>query len=121
MGRTTLTRTTPLGPHPALPVSADALDIALTAADTVNNNQILLDGPMLVIALNSGVSARTVTLTSTADRKNRTGDISAYSIGAGEVACFKIDNDEGWKQSDGFLYLTANNAEVKLGAIRLNT
>lgn len=119
MGRTTLTRTTPLGPHPSLPVAADALDIALTAADTTNNNQILLDGPIIVIAQNTGASARTVTFTSSTDQKNRTGDVTAYSIGAGEVACFKIDNTEGWRQTDGYLYLAANNAEVKIGAIRL--
>ena len=75
MGRTTLTRTTPLGPYPTLQPAADA--------------------------------------------QNRTGDISAYSIGAGEYACFKIDQTTGWKQTDGYLYLQANNAEVKIGAIRL--
>ena len=119
MGRTTLTRTTPLGAYPSLPVAADALDITLTAADTTNNNQIVLDGPMLIIAHNSGASARTLTLTSANDLQKRTGDITAYSIGAGEVACFKIDNQSGWRQSDGFLYLAANHAEVKIGAVRL--
>lgn len=119
MARTTLTRTTPLGPFPTLQPAADALDVTLTAADVVNNNQILLDGPMLIIAHNSGASARTLTLTSLADPQNRTGDISAYSIGAGEVAAFKIDAYSGWRQTDGYLYLQANNAEVKIGAIRL--
>lgn len=119
MGRTTLTRTTPLGPYPTLQPAADALDVILAAADTTNNNQILLDGPMIIIAHNSGVSARTLTITSTVDPQNRTGDVSAYSIGAGEVAAFKIDQTAGWKQTDGYLYLQANNAEVKIGAIRL--
>jgi hypothetical protein len=119
MGRTTLTRTTPLGPYPTLQPAADALDLILTAADTTNNNQILLDGPVIVVAHNTGVAARTLTITSSADAQNRTGDISAYSIGAGEYACFKIDQTTGWKQTDGYLYLQANNAEVKIGAIRL--
>ena len=119
MGRTTLTRTTPLGPYPTLQPAADALDLLLTAADVANNNQILLDGPMIIVAHNSGASARTLTLTSAVDSQNRTGDISAYSIGAGEVACFKLDQVGGWKQTDGYLYLQANNAEVKIGAIRL--
>lgn len=119
MGRTTLIRTTPLGPYPSLPVSANALDVTMTAADISNNNQILLDGPMIVIAQNTDTVDRTITLTSSADPQNRTGDISAYNLSADEVAAFKIDQVAGWKQSDGYLYLQANNAAVKLGAIRL--
>lgn len=119
MARTTLTRTTPLGPYPTLQPAADSMDLILTAADTTNNNQILLDGPVILVAHNTGASARTITITSAADPQNRTGDISAYSIGAGEYWAMKIDQIPGWKQSDGYLYLQANNAEVKIGAIRL--
>lgn len=119
MGRTTLTRTTPLGPYPALPVAADSMDVVMTGADITNSNQILLDGPMIVLAQNTDASARTVTLTSSPDPQNRSGDITSYSIAADEIAAFKIDQISGWRQSDGFLYLAANNALVKLGAIRL--
>lgn len=119
MARTTLTRTSPLGPYPSLQPAANALDVTLAAADTANQNRALLDGPVLVVAHNSGATAHTITITSMADAKNRTGDISAYSIGAGKVACFKIDQYEGWKQTDGYLYLEANHAEVLLGIIRL--
>lgn len=119
MGRTTLTRTTPLGPYPTLQPTADSMDLLLTAADTTNNNQILLDGPVIVVAHNTGASARTITITSAVDPQNRTGDVSAYSIGAGEYFSMKIDQTTGWKQTDGYLYLQANNAEVKIGAIRL--
>lgn len=120
MARTTLTRTTPLGPYPSLPVSADALDLTLTAADTGNSNQFLLDGPMLLIAQNTDAgSARTITLTSVADPQLRTGDITTYSIGIGETAVFKIDRMEGWRQSDGYFYLAASNAAVKFGIVRL--
>lgn len=119
MARTTLTRTTPLGPYPTLPVAANALDLVMTAADVANNNQILLDGPMIVVAQNTDAVDRTITLTSSTDQQNRTGDIAAYTLSADEIAAFKIDQVAGWKQSDGYLYLQASNALVKIGAIRL--
>lgn len=119
MARTTLTRTTPLGPYPSLPVSVNTLDLTMTAADTVNLNQILLDGPMIVVAQNTDTLDRTITLTSAVDPQNRTGDIATYTISADDIAVFKIDQVAGWKQSDGFLYLQASVAAVKLGAVRL--
>ena len=121
MARPTLTRTTPLGPFPTLPVSANALDVTMTAADATNNNQFVLDGPVLIVARNSGAGARTITLTSVADAvtKNRTGDVTAYSIGAGETAAFLINDMAGWRQTDGYMYLEAEHAEVLFGIIRL--
>jgi hypothetical protein len=119
MGRTTLTRTTPLGPYPTLQPAADSLDLTMTAADVANGNQFVLDGTSLLLIHNSGASPYTVTLTSIADPQNRTGDITAYSLAAGDYACFKIDQVAGWRQSDGNFYLAASNAAVKFGIIRL--
>lgn len=119
MARATLTRTTPLGPYPTLPVSANALDLTMTAADTSNLNQILLDGPMIIVAQNTGATDYTVTLTSAADPQKRTGDIATYTVSADDILVFKIDQVAGWVQSDGYLYLQASNVAVKLGAIRL--
>jgi hypothetical protein len=120
MARTTLTRTTPLGPYPSLQPAADALDATMTAADVANGNQFLLDGPVLLIASNSGASPYTITLTSTVDGQNRTGDITTYSMAAGDISIFKIDQVRGWVQSDGYMYLSASNAAVKFGIIRLS-
>lgn len=119
MGRTTLTRTTPLGPYPSLPVSADGLDGVWTAADVSNKNQFVLDGPHLVQFWNSGASPYTVTLTSTVDPQNRTGDVTAYSLAAGDIGEFKVDQYSGWRQTDGYMYLEANNAAVKFNITRL--
>jgi hypothetical protein len=119
MARTTVTRTTPLGPYPTLQPAANALDLTVTAADTVNYNQILLDCPMLVIAQNTGASDYTVTITSAVDAQNRTGDITTYTISADDILVFRIDQYTGWRQSDGYLYLQASNAAVKLAAIRI--
>lgn len=118
MGRTTLTRTTLLGPYPTLPVSANALDVTMTAADVANDNQFVLDGPCIIIAHNTDVGAQTITLTSVADAQNRTGDITTYSIGAGEIAAFHVGKTGGWVQSDGYMYLEASDAGVEIGILR---
>lgn len=119
MARATLTRTTPLGPFPSLPVSANALDLTMTAADTSNLNQILLDGPGIVVAQNTGATDYTVTITSAPDAQGRSGDIATYTVSADDIAIIKIDQTKGWVQSDGYLYLQASNVAVKLGFIRL--
>ena len=94
--------------------------LAWTAADVSNKNQISFNGPKLILARNSHASSPfTVTLTSKVDGRNRTGDITTYSLEAGDVMAFKIDNAEGWQQADGFLYLEASNASVLFAIINL--
>jgi hypothetical protein len=116
----TLTPLTPLGPYPTLPVSANALDVTWTAANVSDKNQVLFNGPKLVLVQNSDAAdPYTFTLTSKADSRNRTGDIPTYSLAAGEIAVFKIDNAEGWMQSDGYLYLEGSNAAIKFAIINL--
>lgn len=120
MPRVTLTPITPLGPYPSLPLSANAADITWTAADATNKQQVLFNGPKLILARNSHAStAYTVTLTSKVDSRNRTGDVTAYQVDAGDTMFFKIDNAEGWQQSDGYLYFEANNASVLFAVINL--
>ena len=117
--RTTISRTTPLGPYPSLPVSANTLDCTMAAADTTNNNQFTLDGPVMIIAQNTDSVDRTITFTSAVDAQNRSGDISAYTLSADEIAVFKVDQVNGWRQTDGFFYLQASNAAVKFCVVRL--
>lgn len=118
MARQTLNKQIPLGPYPILPVAADALDLTQTVADVVNKEQFVPSGDDLVIAHNTGAAPYTITFTSMADDKNRTGDISAYSLGAGEHAIFRFKKP-GWMQSDGRVYLEASNAAVKWSVIQL--
>jgi len=112
MPRTSITVQTPKGPTPGT-ITANLLDLTFTAADASNGNQALFTGNrMLVVWRNSGAGARTVTITSVADpRNNRSGDVSAFSIGAGEYGGFIVER-AGWEQSDGYLYFTAEHAEV---------
>lgn len=119
MARQTLTKIVPKGPYPTLPVAADSLDIAFTAADTVNKEQWVPSGNDLLLIWNtSTTTAYTFSLTSVPDDKNRTGDVSGYSLAAGEIAAFRIKKP-GWTQSDGRIYLEASNAAVKFAVLQL--
>lgn len=120
MARATLTKLAALGSKSAPYATANAADLPMTAADASNKNQFAVGGNDLVIAHNTGASAYTVTVTSVADPQyGRTGDIAAYSIGAGEYAVFGPFNMAGWLQTDGYVYLEASNASVKFGVVQL--
>lgn len=123
MARTTINKTTLLGPYPALPLVADSADLNLQAssgASGSNGNQVAWGdfGRMLIVAQNTDASARTVLISSIANAAvhNRSGDLGAYSIGAGEIAVFEVKRP-GFYQADAMLYLETNNALVKLAAI----
>lgn len=119
MPRVTITKSVPLGPYPTLPVSANALDLPQLAADTVNKEQFVPSGDDLLIAHNTGASPYTITFTSAADPDlKRTGDVSAYSLGAGELAIFRF-KQKGWVQSDGRIYIEASNTAVKWSVVQL--
>jgi hypothetical protein len=118
MPRTALAAQTPKGPYPGT-ISANLLDITFTAADASNNNTTpFIGNRMLVVARNSGAGARTLTITSLADSHGRTGDVTAFSMGAGEYLAFIVERD-GWQQSDGALYMSAEHAEVLLAVLAI--
>jgi hypothetical protein len=119
MARVNLTRTFVVGPYPALPPTADSLDVVFTAADTTNKEEFVMSGNDVLLVWNTGASAYTFTLNSVADDLKRVGDISAYSLGAGEIAAFKFTNKKGWMQSDGRCRLEANNTAIKFAVLKL--
>lgn len=126
MARTTRNKTTLLGSYPTLPLAADSADLVLTAmsgSGGSNGDQIAWGdfSRLLVIVQNShATNAYTVTFTSVAGSStlNRTGDITTYSLAAGEIGVFIFERN-GWFQSDSMLYCEASNAAVKIGAVGL--
>jgi hypothetical protein len=78
----------PVGGYPATPITANAADLTFTAGDATNGHYTpITDGKTWVQAHNTGAGARTLTITSAADPTyHRTGDITAYSLGAGEIS-----------------------------------
>lgn len=120
MARTSITPVALVGPYPTLQPAVNTLDIALTAADVANKNQAAQAGSrQVLLAFNSGVTPHTVTISSAVDVQNRTGDITAYSVGAGELMAFLLKST-GWRQSDGKLYFEADHAEVKFAVINID-
>lgn len=120
MARQVLTKLTMLGNFPSLPLTANSADLPMTAAIAADKERFVMDNKNIVIAHNTGAGARTVTITSVANAgSNRTGDITAYSIGAGEYAAFGPFEKDGWQQSDGYFHLEAEHAEVKFGILKL--
>lgn len=112
MPRTTLTKEIAPG---ATPLTENVL--AFTAADVANGNQFAHTGRDYLIVENSGATSRNVTLQSVAvngrqDPKHNT----AQAIPAGERRLYGPFK-EGWRQSDGFVYLNGDNAEVKFCVI----
>jgi hypothetical protein len=121
MTQTAVTPQTPVGPFPAS-VGALALDLVWSAADTTNGNKFTLTGREVLLIQNSGGSSYTVTLTSAPDADNRTNDVSAYALAAGDVAAFSFRGGvQGWKQSDGTVHFIANNAAVKFAVLTFPT
>lgn len=119
MARQTLTKIIPKGPYPALPVTADSLDVAFTAAIVADKEQFIPSGDDLVLVWNTHASAAgTFTLTSVADDKGRTGDVTTYSLAAGEIAAFRFRKG-GWEQSDGRVYMEASATTMKYAVIQL--
>jgi len=126
MARTTLDKTTLLGSYPSLPLSANSADLtetAVTGSSGSSGNQIAWGdfGRLFVIVHNThATNAYTVTFTSLASSStlNRSGDISAYSVGAGEIAVFLFERN-GWYQSDAMLYCEGENAAIKIGCVGL--
>lgn len=121
MPRTAVTLTTPIGSYPVLPLAANAADATQVAADVANKNAIAFGAAsrLLVIAINThATTAYTITVTSAPDGFNRSGDITTYSVEAADIVPLILNRD-GWRQSDGNLYIEAANAAVKFVAIQL--
>lgn len=115
MPRTTLTKTTGVGPNPTAGVA-----VTMTAADVTNKNQFTLTGREILIVHNThATTAFTFTVTSIADPYGRTGHITAESIAAGAIKALGPFSLEGWKQTDNYLYCEASDASVKFGVYTL--
>lgn len=118
MARQTQPIITPKGPYPGV-VSAGNLTFVFTAADVTNFDQFTLTGREMIVAINTHASSPfTFTLESVADDKGRLGDITAYSLAAGEYACFWAGNKTGWDQGGQF-YLRASSVSVKFAVFRI--
>jgi hypothetical protein len=120
MARVNVAAQTTPGAYPTLPVGANTRDLAFQVYDAgLFNHTAIVDGKTLVLIQNVAVGAKTVTFLSVADGTfHRTGDITAYSLGAGEIALFGPFKTAGWSNA-GFLDIDAEDANIKIAVITL--
>jgi len=115
LARTDLTKTIAPGHY-----ASQGQSITFEAGDAVNGNQFTATGKELVIAHNTdGATAYAITIHSTPDPYNRTGDIEGYNIPAGGYAVLGPFPRIGWMQSDGKVYIDVENAAIELAVIVL--
>jgi hypothetical protein len=99
--------------------TAGAADISMTAATPADDEEVVHNGEILLIAHNTDVGAQTVTVSSVADDLGRTGDITTYSLAADDYAVFGPFKVEGWRQTNGKLYFEATDAGVLFAVVKL--
>jgi hypothetical protein len=99
--------------------AVQAGDLAIPfASDAVNGNKFVASGQEIIIAQNTDASAHTFTVASVADHLGRTQDITAYSVPANSSVAIQMSALEGWKQSDGNVYLNSSDATLKFAVVR---
>lgn len=109
--------TTPVGPYPTLPVSALALDVAWTTGQVGSgDNVIVVSGQtqyLLLVRNTHATLAKTITITSVADTPfNRTGDITAYSIGPGLYSAFAFTATSGWVDGSNHITIACESTDI---------
>jgi hypothetical protein len=112
MARTILAKTTEPGSY----AYSGAL-ATFAAADVANGNQFAMSGGERVLVWNTSAdTAYVASLTSAADSLGRTKDISE-SVAFGTVRIFGPFQTPGWKQTDGYFYLSGANAALKFAVL----
>ena len=119
MPRTNIAAQTTPGPYPTIPLTPDSRDIAFVGANVADGNDTaLVAGKTLVIVRNVDVGAHTVSFASQPDTLNRKGDITDYSVGAGQSALFGPFTTIGWAAA-GRLQINGDNVNVEIAVITL--
>ena len=110
----------PVGPFTA--ITAGSADFTFAAGTVTDGDTFVCTGRELLIVFNSSLATpRTITITSVDDETNRAGDISAYSMAAGDYAVFGVGltNARGWMFTAKTIRITVSNAELKVAVLRL--
>jgi hypothetical protein len=122
MPQTVINKQIPVGPFIAGQPAALALDLAWVAADTVNGNSFALSGHEILLVWNTHASINyTFTISSVADRDQRSQDVTAYQVGFGVISAFSfLGATEGWGQAGGTVNFLGANASLKFAVLSVN-
>lgn len=108
-----------LSKYPTLQPAANSLDIAFTAPSVaVDGIDFECTGREVVFVQNTDVGAQSFSLISVADSLGRTGDITTYSLGAGEFAAILVPQ-VGFRGASGRALITMSNVAVKVAVVRV--
>lgn len=90
----------------------------LNSSDAANGNHFDFGGDvMIVIVQNTGVGARTVTITSEpGPLTGRLGNVAAQSLAAGEIRVFRLART-GWANANNQVAISGSHAEVKIAVL----
>lgn len=112
MARQTLTKTTAPGPWPTAGVA-----VTETAENVTDHSAFPWTGREIILIHNTSTdTAYTWTLTAVT-YLGRAGNITTESIAANAIRCIGPLAAEGFRQTDGMIYLDASNAAVKFAVI----
>ena len=108
-------------PRVSLPLQSldpeDSIVLSYTNGDAANGHAFTNTGRVIVLLKNTGAGAVTVTIVSTPDARNRTGD-EQRSVVAGTDAVFGPFPRQGWNQTDETVYLNLSaDTGLKLAAV----
>ena len=106
---------------PFAAVGAGAADFTFAAGTITDGDTFVCTGRELLLVNNTDAGATTITITSVADETNRTEDITAYSLAAGDFAVFGVGltNSKGWMSVGRLIRITVSDANLKVAVLRL--
>jgi hypothetical protein len=119
MAATTITVQEIVGPFTA--VTAGDLDITFAAMTITDGDEFQCTGKEIVVIRNDNGAAQTFAVSSEDDAYGRDGDITDYSLGAGEYAVLGVGltNAAGWKDASSNILITPSSADLKIAVLRM--
>ncbi len=87
-----------------------------TAADVANGNSVPNDGKMIIVATNSGVTLRTITITPTATVDGLVPAARTLTLASGAIKLLGPYDIGNYSTT---LQISADNAEVKFQPVRV--
>ena len=102
------------------PYAVAGIVLTWTASGAGAGNSVECTGREILLARNTdGMNPHTVTVDSVNDPFGRTGHITTDTLAANALRCFQLFPTRGWKQTDGLLHITTDDAQVELCVLRL--
>lgn len=122
MARLTVVAQDVIGNYPSLPITATDADFVFVAsgADFADGFGFANTGKQILVIRNDNAGAQTVTISSVADDKNRTGDITAYSIGIGLYSILGPFPVDGWSQTSKQVHGAVSAADLMIAVLTLD-